>query len=189
MKLDKELDKFRIPDDFVPDEPFFSSRKWTSRPAFDAILYLPEEKAILLAYRKKEPAKGLWWSWGGGQKKGLPLKFAVKKCIKDESGIETYSLEQIGNTDHFWEKSPIEGIKNTHDSVTCFLATGRGKVNSDKYHDTRLITPEEYLDEKKTFAPFVQAEMDEALERFYNTKVKNKVSIADYYINTEPHWL
>ncbi len=59
---------------------------------------------LLLLLRNNEPAKGLWWTPGGRVKKGEQLGEAVRRDLKEETGLSPYCIEKIGVMSHIWPK-------------------------------------------------------------------------------------
>ncbi len=82
------------------------------------------EGNILLVKRKNPPDKGLWALPGGKVNFGEPLKRAVEREVKEETGLEVRAVKPIYVFEIFHEK--IQEGKVEHFVIIDFLAEYKG---------------------------------------------------------------
>ena len=71
-------------------------------PTVDAILTF--EGRFLLLKRVNPPVKGVWWLPGGRVRKGEALEDAVKREVKEETGLTGRILRQVGVINQIFPK-------------------------------------------------------------------------------------
>ena len=83
------------------DEPLYLKIKQVMPlPCVD--LLIVNKGRLLLMKRTNTPAKGLWFTPGGGIFKGESLEAAVKRVLVEETGLVLDSFEQVGAMSHDW---------------------------------------------------------------------------------------
>jgi len=90
---------------------------------------------VLLVLRNKEPAKNKWWLPGGRIFKNERLRAAMKRKIKEETGINVKVEKIIGIYETFFKKGPFKNLKTgVHTINICFLCTPTSfpKIKLDK---------------------------------------------------------
>lgn len=89
---------------------------------------------VLLVYRKEEPAKGEWWVPGGRIFKNERLKDAIKRKVKEETGLDFKDVKSLGVQEYFSEKAIFEDIKTgTHAVAAIYLVeVDNSEVKIDK---------------------------------------------------------
>ena len=104
----------------IPDELYRQIIE--TMPVFCVDLVVYESGKVLLTYRKNKPAKGEWWIPGGRLIKGERLIDAVKRKLKEETGLEAKKIEFIGLQEYFSEKAVFENVKTgTHTPAGIYL--------------------------------------------------------------------
>jgi len=77
---------------------------------------------ILLIRRKNEPEKGKWWVPGGRILKGEGLSEAVRRKVKEETGLEIENERFLGVYEYKSDKACFKDIMNgTHSIVIVYL--------------------------------------------------------------------
>ena len=79
--------------DFLPDALYKEVVKWLPIVSVEALISIDD--ALLFLKRNNEPAKGKWWFPGGRIRKGESLEEALKREIKEETGLELSEHELI----------------------------------------------------------------------------------------------
>ncbi len=73
-----------------------TSREYPDRPLLGVSGLIRHENRVLLVRRGRPPLAGLWSLPGGLVEAGESLEEAARREIREETGIETDELEQIG---------------------------------------------------------------------------------------------
>ncbi|MCZ2808087.1 MAG: NUDIX hydrolase [Candidatus Bathyarchaeota archaeon] len=68
--------------------------EWMPIPTVDAIITF--EGKFLLLKRKNPPVQGEWWLPGGRVRRGEALEDAVRREVREETGLECRSIRQVG---------------------------------------------------------------------------------------------
>lgn len=77
---------------------------------------------VLLVYRKDEPAKNQWWVPGGRIYKNEKLIDAVKRKVKEETGLDVEIEKRIGVYEFTSDKSLYPDVKSgTHAIAIVYL--------------------------------------------------------------------
>jgi len=85
------------------EEPLYSQiRELTPVPCVD--LLIVHNGRLLLMKRNNQPARGLWFTPGGRILKGETLETAVKRVLKDETGLTASKIIQCGAMSHNWSE-------------------------------------------------------------------------------------
>jgi ADP-ribose pyrophosphatase YjhB (NUDIX family) len=79
---------------WIDDEYYQMILKWMPIPTVDAIITF--EGKFLLLKRKNPPVQGEWWLPGGRVRRGEALEDAVRREVREETGLECRSLRQVG---------------------------------------------------------------------------------------------
>jgi hypothetical protein len=164
-------DKLRV--GFVAKEKYIIGITSIPRPAHDVfpLFKYDGKEGILLIKRKVEPAKGIIWCLGGGQKRGFPIRESLNNLIREESHLELYDVLCLNNEpeDLFWDKDPFGHGKGVHDSATAYFAKARGKLNLDTNHfDPLIIAPSVFEEIKNTLHWYVRKYTEKALNLAFN---------------------
>jgi ADP-ribose pyrophosphatase YjhB (NUDIX family) len=72
-------------------------------PTVDAILTF--EGRFLLLKRVNPPVQGEWWLPGGRVRKGESLETAVKREVKEETGLTGRIIRQVGVINHIFPEA------------------------------------------------------------------------------------
>jgi colanic acid biosynthesis protein WcaH len=79
--------------DFIPSVLFDQIVKYIPIASVDAVIVI--DNSLLLLRRNNSPAKGEWWFPGGRIKKGESLEEALRREIKEETGLEISEYKLI----------------------------------------------------------------------------------------------
>lgn len=71
------------------------SRRYPTRPFLGVGALVFKERAILLVERGQEPLKGYWSLPGGVVEAGEKLEYAVRREVREETGLEIEPLEMF----------------------------------------------------------------------------------------------
>lgn len=129
--------------------------------------YVKIGDGVLLIKRKEEPAKNLWWPLGGRMPKGLGKEEAIKKITKREVGLDVEVVKELGLEDLFWDTNAgwLGDVGGTHDMAVVYalrLVDSNQELVLDKTSSShRIITPEEYQEERGTFHQYVDKYLPE----------------------------
>ncbi len=127
----------------IKDEKYIADVTSIPRPCHDlfALVEYENKKGILLIKRMQEPAKGLRWCLGGGQRRGYLLRESLANRIKKECNLDIYDLTCLSGEpeDLFWSEDAFGHGKGVHDSATPFFAIGKGELKLDINHEDPLI--------------------------------------------------
>lgn len=152
----------------IEDEEYIISVTSIPRPCHDlfALVEYQDKKGILLIKRKQEPAKGLIWCLGGGQKRGYILRESLVNRIKKECNLDIYDLTCLSEEpeDLFWDKDAFGHGKGVHDICIPFFAIGKGELKLDINHEKPLIVSyKSFLGIKENFHWYIQKYTEKAL--------------------------
>lgn len=131
------------------------------------VFVLYDNRAVVLARRKVEPAKGQLWTFGGRLRRGVLTEDFLAEIVKKESGIKIVkkSLELIGVSRTMFATDPFGHGKGTDTSNLAYFAIGRGKINLDPNHrDYLFITLDNFSKYRQKMNPYVRAGCLEALK-------------------------
>ena len=78
---------------FIPDTLYNQIMKYLPIVSVEAVIV--KNNALLLLKRNNEPAKGEWWFPGGRIKKGESLGEALKREVREETGLEISEYKLI----------------------------------------------------------------------------------------------
>jgi ADP-ribose pyrophosphatase YjhB (NUDIX family) len=89
------LDSINRETDFIPSRLYNQITKWLPIVSVEAVIVM--DKSLLLLKRTNQPAQGQWWFPGGRIKKEESLEEALRREIKEETGLElaTYKLINV----------------------------------------------------------------------------------------------
>ena len=79
--------------DLIPAVLFDQIVKCLPIVSVDAVIVM--DKSLLFLRRQNEPAKGEWWFAGGRIKKGESLEQALRREVKEETGLEISEYKLI----------------------------------------------------------------------------------------------
>ncbi len=142
----------------IPDDLYRQIHATMPIPCVDAIMY--HEGHILLCKRTNNPAKGLYWFPGGRVLKGETLHDAVKRKVREETGLEVTIQENLGVDETMFPDGPFGGA--THTINALFLVTpSTTDVVMDAQHDALLWCTETPLDAH----PYVRTYMERVFRK------------------------
>jgi len=109
------------------DEPLYSKiKQLMPLPCVDLLIIF--KGSLLLMKRKNSPGRGLWFTPGGRIFRHESLEDAVVRVLKEETGLEALSINQIGAMSHDWpDVQTITVFYTIH--VTC------DKITMNDEHD------------------------------------------------------
>ena len=136
----------RVQDEFVPPETFATCLNNAPQPCVD--LVVEYDGGILLARRQKEPASGEWFWPGSRLYKGERLDDAVVRVAREELGLESVTVERLGVSEHFWERSAVDGVETRHTIPIVYRVVPEGDqtVTLDSQHDDYRVVTEQPAD-------------------------------------------
>jgi ADP-ribose pyrophosphatase YjhB (NUDIX family) len=79
---------------WIEDKHYKMILEWMPIPTVDAIITF--EGKFLLLKRKNPPVQGEWWLPGGRVRRGEALEDAVRREVREETGLECQSIRQVG---------------------------------------------------------------------------------------------
>jgi ADP-ribose pyrophosphatase YjhB (NUDIX family) len=79
---------------WIEDKHYQRILEWMPIPTVDAIITF--EGKFLLLKRKNPPVQGEWWLPGGRVRRGEALEDAVRREVREETGLECQSIRQVG---------------------------------------------------------------------------------------------
>jgi colanic acid biosynthesis protein WcaH len=79
--------------DFIPDDVYDQITKLLPIASVEALIVI--DKALLFLRRKNHPAKGEWWFPGGRIRRGESLEQALRREVREETGLEISSHKLI----------------------------------------------------------------------------------------------
>lgn len=89
-------------------------------------------KKFLLVKRKNNPAKGKWFIPGGRVFKGETLHQAIRRKIKEETGLKNFRIGKLlAVKDFFSTKSAFGPSTHTIDSIFIVHASSEQKLKAD----------------------------------------------------------
>ena len=95
----------------------------------DCVIY--KDGKILLVRRNNQPLKGRYWTPGGRVLKGEKLVDAVKRKVKEETGLTIKPISVVGFYEDFYKKNEL-GLDMVHTTSIVFAASYvKGKVKLD----------------------------------------------------------
>lgn len=85
------------------DEPLYSKiKQLMPLPCVDLLIIF--KGRLLLMKRKNNPGEGLWFTPGGRIYIHESLEAAVRRVLKEETGLDATSINQIGAMSHEWQE-------------------------------------------------------------------------------------
>jgi colanic acid biosynthesis protein WcaH len=127
--------------EYIPEETFATCLEHTPQPCVD--LVVEYEDGILLTRRQNEPAKGEWFWPGSRIYKGERLDDAATRVAREELGLYPVSTERIGVSEHFWERTSVEGLETRHTIPIVYRVVPEPgqSITLDSQHDEyRIVT-------------------------------------------------
>jgi 8-oxo-dGTP diphosphatase len=79
---------------WIEEKYYHMIREWMPIPTVDAIITF--EGKFLLLKRNNPPVQGEWWLPGGRVRKGEALEDAVRREVREETGLTCQNLRQVG---------------------------------------------------------------------------------------------
>ncbi|MDS0259748.1 NUDIX domain-containing protein [Haloarcula sp. S1CR25-12] len=131
----------QLQDEFVPTETFATCLNNAPQPCVD--LVVEYEGGILLARRQKEPAKGEWFWPGSRLYKGEELDDAAARVASEELGLDAVTVDRIGVSEHFWERSAVDGVETRHTVPVVYRVTpepGQSITLNEQHDEYRVVT-------------------------------------------------
>jgi colanic acid biosynthesis protein WcaH len=114
---------------FIPEDIYKLIVKNTVVMCVDCVIY--KDGKILLVRRNNEPLKGRYWTPGGRVLKGERLIDAVKRKVKEETGLTIKPISMVGFYEDFFKKNEL-GLDMVHTTSIVFAASYvKGKVKLD----------------------------------------------------------
>tara|TARA_Y100000588_G_C14231490_1_gene915468 strand:+ start:332 stop:793 length:462 start_codon:yes stop_codon:yes gene_type:complete len=78
---------------------------------------------FLMLKRKDHPVKDMWWFVGGRVFKNERLERAVRRKVREETGLEIRNIQKIiSGYEIFFHEDPFGHGNGTHAVVSCFKA-------------------------------------------------------------------
>jgi len=141
---------------------YSDGRKVMVRACHD--IFIKYDKGILLVQRDSFPAKGKFWSIGGGVEKGELIEDSLRKKVKEECNLEIKNLKLIGTARAMWQTDPNKHGKGVDDMIFVYSGNGEGKLKLNELHKNPLIvTKKEYPKLRKNLHPFIKSSLDKLL--------------------------
>lgn len=85
-------------------------------------IVVSHEGKVLLIHRKEEPAKDKWWVVGGRILKGEKLVDAVKRKVREETGLNVEIKKRVGTYELIFEReNSLDARKGTHAIAIVYL--------------------------------------------------------------------
>jgi colanic acid biosynthesis protein WcaH len=125
-----------VHDEFIPPEEFATVLDRVPQVCVEVVLERDGE--VLLAHRTNEPAKGEWFWPGSRVFKGERLDEAARRVSREELGITPSDLERLGVSEHFWERTSVEGLEGRHTVPIVYRVGGVDSLESlelEEQHD------------------------------------------------------
>jgi colanic acid biosynthesis protein WcaH len=123
----------------IPDRLYRKIQKVLPIACVD--LLIKYDKGIILCKRKNSPAKGRFWLPGGRILKGESLEQAVKRKLKEETGLRAKSIKFIGTYTNYFKRG-FYGFP-FHAIVSVFLVEARNKkIKLDNQHSEFMVVKE-----------------------------------------------
>lgn len=85
---------------WIEDQEYQRILKWMPIPTVDAIITF--QGRFLLLKRVNPPVKGEWWLPGGRVRKGESLEEAVRREVREETGLTCRIIRQVGVINHIF---------------------------------------------------------------------------------------
>ena len=79
---------------WIEDKHYKMILEWMPIPTVDAIITFKGK--FLLLKRKNPPVQGEWWLPGGRVRRGEALEDAVRREVREETGLKCRSIRQVG---------------------------------------------------------------------------------------------
>ena len=79
---------------WIEDKHYQMILEWMPIPTVDAIITFKGK--FLLLKRKNPPVQGEWWLPGGRVRRGEALEDAVRREVREETGLKCRSIRQVG---------------------------------------------------------------------------------------------
>ena len=118
MHADKECD-------YIPSGLYDQITKCLPIVSVEALIVMDE--ALLFLRRNNQPAKGEWWFPGGRIRKGESLEEALRREVKEETGLEVSSYKLINVYSRVFPER--------HDIAIAYLCKcKKGKVKLNNEH-------------------------------------------------------
>jgi len=93
----------------IPDDAYEKILEYSIISAVDAIIV--SNGKVLLGKRTQEPCKNQWWIPGGRQNKGEMPEEAVKRKVKEETGLDVQVERFVGVYDVLFDKTAFPNVK------------------------------------------------------------------------------
>ena len=111
--------------DFIPDDIYDQITKFLPIASVEALIVI--DNALLFLRRNNQPAKGEWWFPGGRIRKGESLEEALRREVKEETGLEVSSYKFINVYSRVFPER--------HDIAIAYLCKcKKGKVELNNEH-------------------------------------------------------
>jgi colanic acid biosynthesis protein WcaH len=122
---------------YIPEKLYRKIQKVLPIACVD--LLVKYDKGVLLCKRKNNPAKDRFWLPGGRIFKGESLEHAVKRKLKEETGLKAKSIKFVGNYTNYFKKG-FYGFP-FHAVISVFLVEAENKpIKLDNQHsDFKIV--------------------------------------------------
>lgn len=101
-------------------------------PCVDAVIV--NGNSFLLGKRANQPAKGKWWLIGGRVLKGETLLQAVRRKVREETGLAIRSVKFLDNTETIFRNSHFKGIASHTINSIFVVRVSKKKFRNDEQH-------------------------------------------------------
>jgi colanic acid biosynthesis protein WcaH len=111
--------------DYIPSDLYDQITKCMPIVSVEAVIVMDE--SLLFLKRNNQPAKGEWWFPGGRIRKGESLEEALRREVKEETGLDVSSYRHINVYSRVFPER--------HDVVAVYLCKcKKGKVKLNNEH-------------------------------------------------------
>ena len=142
---------------------YAEGRKVMVRACHD--IFIKYNGGILLVKRDDFPAKGLFWSIGGGIEKGTLIEESLRKKVKEECNLELKNIKFLESVRGLWQTDQIGHGRGVDDISFVYFGKGEGNLKLNKLHKNSLIVKsKDYPKLRKELHPWIRYFMDKLIK-------------------------